>query len=106
MVQPTHHMILVLPNRAPHRAIVKATIENPGHVLALSQWLDDLAHRRQRLLHFRRFTDKASFLVTSEAMREDAPPSRRFDLLLPFFPFFLILSPLLTVMTGCHNTIS
>ncbi len=77
VVHPTHHMILVLPNRAPHRDIVKATIENPGNVLALSQWLDGLAHGRERQLHFGRFTDKAGFLTTEESMIEDAPPSRR-----------------------------
>ncbi len=74
VVHPTHHMILILPNRAPHGNIVKALVENPGDVHALSQWLDHLTHRRQRLLHFRRFTDTASFLTTKESMREDAAP--------------------------------
>src|SRR6266700_287179 len=77
VVHPTQHMVLVLPNRAPHRDVVKATIENPGNVLALSQWLDGLAHGRERQLHFGRFTDKAGFLVTSESMIEDAAPPRR-----------------------------
>ncbi len=77
VVHPTHHMILVLPNRAPHRDIVKATLENPGDVLALSQGRDGLAHGRERQLHFGWFTDKASFLTTEESMIEDAPPSRR-----------------------------
>ena len=54
VVEPTHHMVLLLPNRAPHRDIVKATIENPGNMLALSQWLDGLTHGRERQLHFGR----------------------------------------------------
>ncbi len=54
VLHATQHMVLVLPNRAPQRDIVKATLENPGNVLALSQWLDGLAHRRERQVHFGR----------------------------------------------------
>src|SRR6266487_1436188 len=45
MVEPTHHMILILPNGVPHRNIVKATVENPGDPLARSKLCDGLAHR-------------------------------------------------------------
>ncbi len=52
MIEAHNEMLLLLPNRAPHRHIIKATVQQPGHRLVLFEPTQGLAHRRQRLLHF------------------------------------------------------
>ncbi len=52
MIEAHDQMLLLLPNRAPHRHIIKATVQQPGHRLVLFEPTQGLAHRHQRLLRF------------------------------------------------------
>jgi hypothetical protein len=62
-------MLLLLPNRAPHRHIIQATLQQPGHRLVLLEPTQRLAHRRERLLHFLWLTHTIGRLAATEPMR-------------------------------------
>jgi hypothetical protein len=51
MIDARDEMLLLFPDRAPHRDIIKAAIQEPGHALLLFERSQRLADRLQRFLH-------------------------------------------------------
>ncbi len=70
-------MLLLFPNRAPHRDIIKAAVQQPGHRLVHFEPRQCLTHRLKRPLHLGWLTDKIGRLTTKEPMIQQAAPSRR-----------------------------
>jgi hypothetical protein len=71
MRDPTHQMLLLFPNRAPNRHIVKATVEQPRDRHLVLERRNGLAYGRERALHFVWFADETGCLAADQAMVQD-----------------------------------
>src|SRR5919205_4363285 len=73
MLDSTHHMLILPPDRAPHRHIIKAAVQDPGGGPLGFERRDGCTHGRQGLLDFVGLAHEVRRLATEEVVIEHAP---------------------------------